>query len=48
VNEIKDSGNFDLFWDGRDENGNLLANGNYILHLVASGNSWTKKITILH
>lgn len=43
VNETKEIGNFDLFWDGRDENGNLLANGNYILYLVASGNSWTKK-----
>ena len=48
LNETKDSGNYDLFWDGRDEKGNLLANGNYILRLFASGSSWTKKITILH
>ena len=48
LNETKDSGNFDLNWDARDDRGNILANGNYVLRLDASGKVWTKKITILH
>jgi flagellar hook assembly protein FlgD len=27
VKETNEIGNFVLFWDGREENGNLLANG---------------------
>lgn len=48
LNETKDSGNFSVQWDARDDRGNLLANGNYILSLNASGKVWTKKIAILH
>jgi flagellar hook assembly protein FlgD len=48
LNETKDSGNFHLLWDAKDDQGSQLANGNYILRMDASGKVWTKKITILH
>jgi len=47
VNERKDSGNFHLFWDGRDDRGNKLPSGMYIIRMKNHNQTWNRKISIV-
>ncbi len=46
VNEHQQPGHYTIWWDGKNEKGNLVANGSYFCHLKANGKATRKLIRI--
>ena len=47
ISESLDSGYHTIHWDGRDQNGQVLASGVYFYRLQADGTNLTRKMAIL-
>ncbi len=47
ANEPKEQGNYEVVWDGRNENGNEVASGVYFYKLEAENFSQTKKMVLI-
>ncbi|MFQ6002794.1 MAG: FlgD immunoglobulin-like domain containing protein [Candidatus Zixiibacteriota bacterium] len=47
VNEPKESGTYEVIWDGRDDNGNEVASGIYFYRLQAGDFTEAKKMLLL-
>jgi len=47
VNEPKESGIYEVIWDGKDQNGNEVASGVYFYQLQASDFTQTRKMVLL-
>ncbi|MBQ6269166.1 MAG: T9SS type A sorting domain-containing protein [Bacteroidetes bacterium] len=46
-NEVVNSGNASYSWNGRDNAGNKVSNGNYMLRLTVGNNTFTKKMSLI-
>ena len=46
-NEWRPAGERAISWDGRDDSGRSVANGVYLVRLVADGVSRTRRVTVL-
>jgi len=47
VNEPKSSGNYEVVWDGKSDNGQAVASGIYFYQLKSGEASETKKMVLL-
>ncbi len=47
VNNYVAAGTHTVRWDGRDDNGNVVASGVYFYKLTADGKTAAKKLTLL-
>jgi parallel beta-helix repeat protein/predicted outer membrane repeat protein len=45
--EVRDRGNHEIVWDGRDDNGNQMASGIYVCRLAAGGITETNKMMLV-
>jgi hypothetical protein len=44
---MREAGQYDATWDGRDETGARVSTGVYFYRLIADGKVLTKKMTVL-
>jgi hypothetical protein len=47
VNGTRPAGRYHVIWDGKDESGQTLGAGVYLVHLVVEGNAIARKAVIL-
>ncbi len=47
VNGYKESGNYQVRWDGTDDKGNIVANGIYFYRLITQKRTIVKKMLLL-
>ena len=47
VNEFKDKGSYDVFWDGRDKYGNKVVNGIYLYKFINGDSEIIKRMILL-
>jgi len=47
IDEVQSAGEHTLFWDGKDEKGNVLSSGLYFYRLKGDGFAETRKMLLL-
>ena len=47
VDEVKEAGNYTIFWDGAAENGNKVASGVYFYRMISGSFSQTRKMVLV-